>query len=97
MAEDGKVLAIISYITWIGLVLAIVLNMEKKNEFARFHIRQSLLLNLVFLVSWVPIVGWLLAILAFVAWIIGIINAIQGKATEVFLFGKYAQQWFKSL
>lgn len=38
----GKDIALISYITLFGLVIAFVMNNEKKHEFAKFHIRQSL-------------------------------------------------------
>jgi len=95
--EEGKTMAIIAYLTWIGLIIAIVMNLEKKNEFAKFHIRQSLLLMIVGFVAWIPIVGWILGLLALVAWIMGLIYAIKGEQKEVFLFGKYAQEWFKSI
>lgn len=95
--EEGKTMAIIAYITWIGLIIAVVMNQDKKNEFAKFHIRQSLLLMLVSLIAWIPIIGWILGVLAFIAWVIGLINAIQGEAKEVFLFGTYAQEWFKGI
>lgn len=36
---QGKNIAIISYLTVIGLVLAFVMNNEKKEPFASFHIR----------------------------------------------------------
>ena len=39
---DPKTIAIIAYLTVIGLVVAFVLNNEKKDEFAAFHIKQSL-------------------------------------------------------
>ncbi|TDN95413.1 hypothetical protein DET49_1018 [Salegentibacter sp. 24] len=39
---DPKTIAIIAYLTVIGLVVAFVLNNDKRNEFASFHIKQSL-------------------------------------------------------
>ncbi len=39
--EDGKTIAIISYITVIGLLIAYLMNNDKKNEFAKFHIGQA--------------------------------------------------------
>lgn len=96
--EDGKVIAIVSYITWIGWLVALLLNMEKKNEFGRFHIRQSLLLMIAATVlSWIPFIGWILAIIVFVFWIMGLIYAIQGEEKEVPVLGPLAQDWFKSL
>ena len=37
----GKNIAIISYLTVIGLVIAFVMNNEKKEPFARFHISST--------------------------------------------------------
>ncbi|MEO8772993.1 MAG: hypothetical protein ABI263_05590, partial [Gelidibacter sp.] len=48
--KDGKKLAIISYLTFIGLIIAIILNLEKRNPFTLFHIRQmfGLMIMLIF-------------------------------------------------
>ena len=40
--DNGKNTAIISYLTIIGTIIAIILNNDKKNDFASFHIRQAL-------------------------------------------------------
>ena len=40
--NKGKNIAIISYLTLIGTIIAILMNNEDKSEFARFHIRQAL-------------------------------------------------------
>lgn len=39
--EEGKTIAIIGYITIIGLLIAFLMNNDKKNEFAKFHIGQA--------------------------------------------------------
>jgi hypothetical protein len=38
--QDGKTMAIISYITWVGTLIAFIMNNDKHNSFAAFHIRQ---------------------------------------------------------
>ena len=40
--QDGKTIAIISYITIIGTLIAFIMNQNKHNYFASFHIRQAL-------------------------------------------------------
>ena len=72
---DGKTKAIVSHITFIGLIVAIVLNNSEKDEQASFYIRQQLGLTLgglcYFIVSsivgtilgFIPVLGWILAIL----------------------------------
>lgn len=102
---EGKTIAIIAYITWIGLVIAFVMNNEKKYPFAQFHIRQMLLLTLagiaLGIVAAVPILGWIVglvgAIAIFVLWIIGLVGAINGQSKMVPLLGTYAQEWFKGI
>ena len=42
VASEGKNIAIISYITIIGLIIAFVMNNDKKDAFASYHIKQSL-------------------------------------------------------
>ncbi|MEM3374054.1 MAG: hypothetical protein QXE31_02415 [Candidatus Woesearchaeota archaeon] len=99
--DDGKTIAIISYLTWIGLLIAFIMNNEKKDEFAKFHIRQSLLLTLLGIalsfVFWLPLIGWALSIAFIVFWIMGLISAINGEEKELPVIGKYAQEWFKGL
>ena len=100
MAKDdqSKVIAIVSYITPIGWIIALILNQSKKTDLGSFHIRQALLLMVAgIILSWIPVVGWILAIAVFVFWIMGLVYAVQGEKKEVPLIGAYAQQWFKGL
>ncbi len=95
--EEGKTMAILSYVTLIGWVIALVMNSEKKNSFAKWHMRQSLLLGLAFFLTWIPFLGWILALVLLVLWVMGLISAINGQEKEVPVLGKYAQEWFKGL
>lgn len=105
ISNEGKNIALIAYITIIGLIIAFVMNNEKKDEFARFHIRQSLGLALTGLalgiIGMIPILGWLVYIVGIFIllymWIVGLMNAINSKEKTVpFLGDKYAE-WFKNL
>ncbi len=94
---DPKVIAIVSYITIIGWIVALVLN-NPKSEFASFHIRQMLgifLLGLILsFIPFVNIVGWIFTL---VLWIMGFIGAVQGQMKTVPILGEKFQEWFKSL
>src|SRR5699024_12611724 len=63
---EGKNVAIIAYLTLIGLIIAFILNNDKKNEFASYHIRQCLGLCVTGLALWIvgliPMLGWLISI-----------------------------------
>ena len=102
---DPKTVAIIAYLTIIGLVVAFVLNNEKKDEFAAYHIKQSLglvVLSLgLFIVGMVPILGWILSFLGSIfllyLWIIGIMTAINHKTKPVPVLGHQFEKWFANL
>ncbi|MBE7641353.1 hypothetical protein GUB10_13515 [Salegentibacter sp. BLCTC] len=102
---DPKTIAIIAYLTVIGLVVAFVLNNEKKDEFAAFHIKQSLGLILIslglFIIGMIPILGWILSFLGSIfllyLWIMGLINAINHKTKAVPIFGQQFEKWFANI
>lgn len=103
--SEGKAIAIIAYITLIGLIIAFVLNIEKKNTFALYHLRQALglgLTGLVFgMINIIPILGWFISIIGFIIlfimWVSGLISALNGKEKPVFLLGEKYQEWFKDI
>ena len=89
--NEGKNIAIIAYITIIGLIIAFVMNNEKKDSFATYHIKQSLGLALTGLslgvIGMIPILGWIINIVGIFVllymWILGLMNAINGKENSV--------------
>lgn len=105
LSEESKKIAIISYITIIGLVIAFVMNNEKKLPFASYNIRQSLGLAVtglaLGLIGLIPILGWVINIIGFFVllymWIMGLMNAINEKEKPVPFFGKKYEAWFKNI
>ena len=101
--NEGKTAAIISYLWIPGLIIAFVMNNEKKNPFTSFHIRQMIglmLLNIVaiFLSRYINnIAGWTVDVIAFVLWIMGFIAALQGEEKKVPFLGEQFQEWFKQI
>ncbi|KIX21556.1 membrane protein [Flavobacterium sp. 316] len=102
---QGKDIALISYLTVIGLVIAFVMNNDKKFEFAKFHIRQSLGLFLTAIalsfIAIIPILGWLVWIVGIFIllymWIKGLMNAINGKEEVMPILGEKYAEIFKNL
>lgn len=95
--SDGKNVAIIAHLTLIGWIIALIMN-TSKNELASFYIRQMLGLMIVgLLLSFVPVLGWLLNLGMLALWIISLIGAFEGQKKLVPLFGEYFQDWFKSV
>ncbi len=102
---QGKDIALISYLTLIGLVIAFVMNNDKKHEFAKFHIRQSLGLFLTAIVfsfiNIIPFLGWMLwffgiFVLLFM-WIKGLLAAVNGREEKIPFLGNYYTEWFKNI
>ncbi len=95
---NKKVTGIVSYITIIGWIIAYLAG---DKEGAKFHLNQSLVINLASLINgWVlgtilgfipfigPIVSWIISILIFVLWILGLVAAIKEEQKEVPLLGQ---------
>lgn len=102
--NEGKTMAIISYITIIGTFIAFLSNNSKKNSFTSFHIRQMVGLNLLYFANqWIiykfigSTAGWTFGILIFVLWIIGILGAVKGEEKRVPVIGDQFQDWFKNI
>jgi uncharacterized membrane protein len=95
---DGKTKAIVAHITWIGWVIALVLNSSEKDEITSFYIRQLIGLYLFSIViSFIPVVNVLGWIITLVFWVISLVGAINGEQKEVPWVGKLFQDWFKAL
>ncbi|SKB56276.1 Uncharacterized membrane protein [Sphingobacterium nematocida] len=103
--QEGKNIAIISYITLIGLIIAFVMNKDKNNNFAKFHIRQNMGLLIVGLISGilrvVPVAGEIIAMIVgtilLILWIMGLISAFNGSQKELPFVGQLFQKWFSTL
>lgn len=105
-AEDRSV-AILSYLTLIGFIVAVVLHSgNKKTALGAYHLRQALGLLITSIaagicaavVGWIPILGWL-AVLAIWAgllalWVLGLMAAINGQQKPLPVLGDNYQKWF---
>jgi len=97
ISKDGKNVAIIAHLTLIGWVIALIMNNGNKTELGSFYIRQVLGIIILALLSWIPLLGWIIGFVCFIMWIISLISAINGEKKPVFLLGGQFQDWFKSL
>jgi uncharacterized membrane protein len=106
---EDRTVAILTYITIVGFIIAIVMHSGKKTALGAFHLRQGLGLFLTGLVIWIPcliisfipfvnllmIVVWpVLGISLFVLWILGLIAAVNGQQKPLPVVGEYYQKWF---
>ncbi len=99
--EKNTVFAILAYI---GILFLVPLLAAKESPFARYHTNQGVVLFVtglgawaaVFVIGWVPFIGWLIACVALpvigIGWLVmavlGIVNAAQGKQKPLPLIGE---------
>ena len=96
--DSGKTVAILAHITFIGWIVAIVMNSSNKTELGSYYIRQTLGIWLLAIVlSWIPIVGCFAFIICLVLIVMSVINAANEKMVPTPLLGDYFQDWFKGL
>jgi uncharacterized membrane protein len=102
---DAKTKAIVSHIFFIGWVIALVINMNQKEEYASYYIRQNLGFMIagfvLSLLHVIPILGWIVAwvgyVILFVFWLMSLIWSITDVMKPVPVVGGMFQDWFKSL
>lgn len=114
MNPPNRLSAFLAYLLLaIGWIYVLVLN--RKNEFAVYHTRQSITIVLVciasfiiwavssWVITFIPLVGAFVAastftlvlatfIAAIIAWIVGMIYALQAKLKPVPFFGAWAER-----
>lgn len=110
--DNGKTIAIVSYLFWLGWIIALVLNNGNKTSLGSYHIRQSLMLHVAiialglisFICAFIPVIGhmvaivcWIADIALFVLWIIGLINAVNGQEKPIPVIGDKANDLFKGV
>lgn len=94
---DARTKAIISHLTFVGWIVALLINNDNREEFTSFYLRQTLGIHLLSMaVSWVPVVGWIIAMIIFAFWILSFVYSIQGQM-KIIPFGEYFQDWFRAL
>lgn len=102
--EEGKTIAIISYIILIGVLIAMSMNSENKNKYASFHIRQGLGLTITFISLGVIISNFNNINIAAPMWIFvlvlmsyGIFSAAKGSTKPLPLLGKFYQKFLSGI
>ncbi len=94
MANNRNVIALISYITWIGFFIALVMG-DRSDRFIAHHLNQALVLNIASIVGGVltviPILGGMasgiVSMAVFVLDIMGIMRAYGGSTDPLPIVG----------
>ena len=99
--EQNKVMAILAYLGWLVIIPLLA---ARNSKFARFHANQGLILAIVATVVYVvlailtliPVIRWIFYIVeavfgvaVFILAVMGIINAVNGKAKDLPVIGSF--------
>ena len=94
---SGKTIAIIAYLTFIGLLIAIFLNKEKKDKYVLWHCKNMFGLVLLLFIA-VALQNYSVGIYFYYGtvflWIISLLMAIVGKKQGIPWLSEKFQQWF---
>ena len=106
---DGKTIAIISYFTWVGWIIAFVLHSSNKSQIGAFHLRQTLALMILGILAYivqimlifVPFLGWAIICIIWIGllvlWIFGLVAAVNGQEKPMPVIGSLAQNIFSGI
>lgn len=103
ITKKGKQIAVISYITFIGLFIAYFMNREERSAFATFHIKMMFGWVLLLFCSQVSysyihlVLGDILWLLSFVGWVLSLISAAQNRRIQIPYITDNFQNWFRFL
>jgi uncharacterized membrane protein len=91
----------IALLSYLWLLFVVPLLTAKDDAFVKFHLKQGLVLFvfevIVWVVTMIPFLGWLVGWLGWIAAvilsIIGILNVLHGEEKELPFIGKYAENF----
>jgi uncharacterized membrane protein len=86
--EEGKTMGGIAYFGILGFLIAFLTS--KENKYVMYHAQQSLILVICMLVAPIPVIGWIVALGAFVLFIIGLLNGFKGEIKPLPVVGNIA-------
>lgn len=91
--DMAHIVSVLSYITLIGWLAALVIYGHHKSTLASFHLRQSLgLIITAAILSFIPLIGWLLNLAVIIAWFVGLYQAVLKIQQPIPILGKFYQR-----
>jgi len=90
---EENVAGLLCYVAgWVtGLIFFLI---EKDSKFVKFHAMQSIITFVaVVILAFIPVINWVIGILALVLWILLMIKAYQGEKFKLPVIGDLAEKW----
>jgi len=103
-ANTGDYKAILAYITFIGLIIAYVLNKDKQDKFVSYHIKNMFGLVILLFISQILqtndsflYLGEIVWVITFFLWVYSLLMAIINRKTGIPILTDLFQKWFSFL
>lgn len=105
MKSTGNFKAILAYLSFIGLIIAYILNIDEKDKFVTYHIKNMFGLVIILFITttffngneflqFIRQIAW---ITSFFIWAYSLVMAITGKQKGIPILTDLFQKWFKFL
>jgi len=101
ISKDGKLAAILAHITFLGPIIAYFINIDDKDPYGSFYIRQSVgIMCLFFLIGAIigfipyPSAAYAFYLFIFILWIYSFVGALSNEYKLLPFVGAYFQKWF---
>ncbi len=101
--KEGKIWALVAHFPVLGTLIAWIVNLNKKNDYTAFYVRQMIGYSLLsFLIEVIVgaisgTIAGILGIALFVLWVISLIGAFTNELKLMPVVGAYFQKVFRSL
>lgn len=96
MDAETKKYRLVAALSYLGLLFLVPLLTAKESDYAKFHVRQGIVLYAVQVVVsfliWIPYLGWLLAVVTAIVMLYATIQAYNGHRWELPWLGQYAKE-----
>lgn len=85
--EANKTMAILACIPIVGLILMLV---EKEDNFVKYMGAQFTIIGVIQFLSWIPVIGWLIAPITLVVIIVGMVKTSKGERFDIPVISEWA-------
>jgi uncharacterized membrane protein len=105
MKNFGNFKAILAYLSFIGLIIAYILNKEEKDKYVNYHIKNMFGLVIILFITttffegneFLEFIGQVAWITSFFLWVYSLVMAITGQQKGIPILTDLFQKWFKFL
>lgn len=101
---EGKNKAIGSYLTIIGLLIALSMNKDRPNPFATWHIKNMFGLMIIYLIAFATslhdnllVFSQIVFYISIVFWLVSFVGCLMNKTYGIPVLSEKFQTWFKFL